>query len=99
MLPLSKFICVIGVSGSGKSSLVSKKTLYPAILKALGKKRTDIMGEYKAISGAENFKEVYHVTQKAIGKTPRSNPGTYSGVFDLIREFYANLDDAKKRRN
>ncbi|MCT4620061.1 MAG: TrmO family methyltransferase [Marinisporobacter sp.] len=95
-IPLSKLICVVGVSGSGKSSLVSK-TLYPAILKALGK-RTDTIGEYKEIIGAKNLKEVYHVSQKAIGKTPRSNPGTYSGVFDYIRDFYANLDDAKKKK-
>lgn len=96
MIPLSKLTCVIGVSGSGKSSLVSK-TLYPAVSKELGK-RTDTMGDYKKIIGTKNLKEVYHVSQKSIGKTPRSNPGTYSGVFDLIRDFYANLDNAKKKK-
>ncbi|QUI22183.1 SAM-dependent methyltransferase [Vallitalea pronyensis] len=95
-VPLSKLICVMGVSGSGKSSLVSK-TFYPAICKALGK-RTDTMGHYKAIMGTEHIQEIYHVTQKAIGKTPRSNPGTYTGVFDLIREFYATLHQAKKMK-
>ncbi len=95
-IPLSKLTCVIGVSGSGKSSIVSK-TLYPAVLKSLGK-RTDTMGDYKKIIGIDNLKEVYHVSQKAIGKTPRSNPATYSGVFDLIRDFYANLDEAKKKK-
>lgn len=95
-IPLSKLIGVIGVSGSGKSSLVAK-TLYPAVLKALDKK-TDNIGEYKEVMGAENFNEVYYVSQRAIGKTPRSNPGTYSGVFDLIRDFYANLDKAKQKK-
>ncbi|WP_432408954.1 TrmO family methyltransferase domain-containing protein [Wukongibacter sp. M2B1] len=96
MIPLSKLTCVIGVSGSGKSSLVSK-TLYPAILKSLGK-GSDMIGDYDRIIGTENLKEVHHVSQRAIGKTPRSNPGTYSGVFDLIRDFYAKLDDAKKKK-
>ncbi|WP_432664282.1 TrmO family methyltransferase [Wukongibacter baidiensis] len=95
-IPFSKLTCVIGVSGSGKSSLVSK-TLYPAALRSLGKK-TDIIGAYKEIIGTEKLKEVYHVSQRAIGKTPRSNPGTYSGVFDLIRDFYAKLDDARKNK-
>ncbi|MBS4536545.1 SAM-dependent methyltransferase [Clostridium sp. D2Q-14] len=95
-IPLSKLICVIGVSGSGKSSLVSK-TLYPSISKALGKS-IDTTGDYEEIIGIENLKEVYYVSQNAIGRTPRSNPGTYSGVFDLIRDFYANLDDSKNKK-
>jgi len=95
-IPLSKMICVIGVSGTGKSSLVSK-TLYPAVSNALGK-RTDMSGEYRDVIGAKNIKEIYHVSQNAIGKTPRSNPGTYTGAFDLIRTFYANLDNSKKRK-
>lgn len=95
-IPLSKLTCVIGVSGSGKSSLVSK-TLYPAVLRGLGK-RADTMGDYKEVTGVEKLKEVYRVSQRAIGKTPRSNPGTYSGVFDLIRDFYAKLDDARKKK-
>ncbi len=95
-IPLSKLTCVIGVSGSGKSSLVSK-TIYPAVLKKLGKK-SDVTGEYKDICGADNLKEVYYVSQNPIGKTPRSIPGTYSGVFDLIRDFYAKLEYAKKKR-
>ena len=95
-IPLSKMVCVIGVSGTGKSSLVSK-TIYPAVSNALGK-RTDIKGEYREVIGTKNIKEIYHVSQNAIGKTPRSNPGTYTGAFDLIRDFYANLDDSKKRK-
>ncbi len=96
IIPFSKLTCVIGVSGSGKSSLISK-TLYPAVLKALGKK-TDSMGDYSSLKGTEKLKEIYFVSQKAIGKTPRSNPATYTGVFDLIRAFYANLEEAKKKK-
>lgn len=95
-IPLSKFICVIGVSGSGKSSLVSK-TLYPAVLKELGKS-FDILGEYDSINGIKNIKNIYYVNQKEIGRTPRSNPGTYTGAFDLIRNFYAKLEEAKKKK-
>lgn len=95
-IPLTKFICVIGVSGSGKSSLVSK-TLYPAVMKALGK-RVEAIGDYDEISGVKNITDIYYVNQKAIGKNSRSNPGTYTGVFDLIRDFYANLSDAKKAK-
>lgn len=95
-VPLSKFICVIGVSGSGKSSLVSK-TLYPAVMKALGKK-VEMTPDYERVSGIEHISDIYYVSQKAIGKNSRSNPATYTGVFDLIREFYANLRDAKKAK-
>jgi excinuclease ABC A subunit len=95
-IPLSKFICVVGVSGSGKSSLVSK-TLYPAVMKELGK-RVEAIGEYVSISGVKHITDIYYVNQRAIGKNSRSNPGTYTGVFDLIRDYYANLSDAKKAK-
>jgi len=95
-IPLSKFICVIGVSGSGKSSLVSK-TIYPAVMKNLGR-RVEITPEYDSVSGTEHITDIYYVNQKAIGKNSRSNPGTYTGVFDLIRDFYANLDDSKRAK-
>lgn len=95
-IPISKFTCVIGVSGSGKSSLISK-TLFPAVLKELGKK-VDTSTEYEGISGVENITDIYYVSQKAIGKNSRSNPGTYTGVFDLIRDFYANLSESKKAK-
>jgi len=95
-IPLSKFICVIGVSGSGKSSLISK-TLYPAIMKQLGH-RVDEIGIYDSIAGVEFISNIYYVSQKAIGKNSRSTPGTYTGVFDLIREYYANLSEAKKAK-
>lgn len=95
-LPLSKFICVIGVSGSGKSSLISK-TLYPAIMKILGR-GIDTVGEYDSIFGVECISDIYYVSQKAIGKNSRSTPGTYTGAFDLIRDYYANLSEAKKAK-
>ncbi len=95
-LPLSTLICVVGVSGSGKSSLISK-TLYPAILKELGR-RPEIIGEYDRITGADRIRDICYVSQNAIGKNSRSNPGTYTGVFDLIREFYANLHEAKQKK-
>lgn len=95
-IPLSNFVCIIGVSGSGKSSLVAK-TLYPAIKKELGKD-ADPAGEYDSISGTERISDIYYVSQKAIGKNSRSTPGTYTGVFDLIRDFYANLNEAKKEK-
>ncbi len=95
-IPLSRFICVIGVSGSGKSSLISK-TLYPAVMKEL-RKRVDVIGEYDSITGVNRINDIHFVSQKAIGKNSRSNPGTYTGVFDLIRDFYANLSDAKREK-
>lgn len=95
-VPLSKFTCVVGVSGSGKSSLISK-TLFPAVMKGLGK-RVETSPEYESISGTENIADIYYVNQKSIGKNSRSNPGTYTGVFDLIRDFYANLSDSKKAK-
>jgi excinuclease ABC subunit A len=95
-IPISSFICVIGVSGSGKSSLISK-TLYPAILKKLGK-NVELTGEYDRIEGLDTISDIYYVSQKAIGKNSRSNPGTYTGVFDLIREFYSKISIAKKMK-
>jgi len=92
-MPLNKLTCVIGVSGSGKSSLISK-TLYPAIAKKLGRK-VDIAGDYDGISGTEGISEIYYVSQKPIGRNSRSTPGTYTGVFESIRDYYAKLDEAK----
>lgn len=95
-IPLGRMTCVIGVSGSGKSSLISQ-TLYPAMLKRLNKK-TDNVGEYEKIEGASNIREVHFVSQSPIGRTSRSNPATYTGVLDLIREFYSKLEDAVKNK-
>lgn len=92
--PLGRFITVTGVSGSGKSSLVSK-TLYPAICKKLGKS-VDESPQYKDIRGTENIKDIIWVSQRPIGRTPKSNPATYTGVFDLIRNVYAKTDKAKE---
>lgn len=94
--PISSFICVVGVSGSGKSSLISK-TLYPAIQSKLGLK-VECLGNYEKLTGFEQIKEIFYVSQKPIGKTPRSNPATYTGVFDFIRDFYASLEESKKKK-
>lgn len=87
---------VIGVSGSGKSSLVSK-TLYPAAMKVLGK-AVEAEGLCQHIEGLESFSEVCYVNQNPIGSNARSTPGTYTGVFDLIRKFYADTKEAKDKK-
>jgi excinuclease ABC subunit A len=94
-LPLGKFICVSGVSGSGKSSLINE-TLYPILAKFFydaGKKPLP----YKKIEGIENIDKVIDIDQTPIGRTPRSNPATYTGVFTDIRTLFANLPEAKIR--
>ncbi|WP_309446491.1 TrmO family methyltransferase domain-containing protein [Desulfosporosinus nitroreducens] len=95
-LPLTKFIGVIGVSGSGKSSLISK-TLYPAMMKELGKS-AEAIGQYDSLIGVNHISGIYYVSQRAIGKNSRSTPGTYTGVFDLIRDYYAKISDAKQAK-
>jgi excinuclease ABC subunit A len=94
--PLNSFICMTGVSGSGKSSLVSD-TLAPAIARYLGK-NTELTGKYQRIEVPENVKDIIHVTQAPIGRTPRSNPATFTGVFDLIRDLYSGTDSAKEKK-
>jgi excinuclease ABC subunit A len=93
--PRNSFICVTGVSGSGKSSLVSQ-TLSPAILNRLGKGVSEV-GEYDSITGLDGIQEVIHVTQSSIGRTPRSTPATYTGLFDFVRDIYAKTPEAKAR--
>ena len=93
--PLGKFVCVTGVSGSGKSTLVNS-ILYNALAKNVYKSKT-IVGKCKEIKGMENIDKVVHITQDPIGRTPRSNPATYVGVFDDIRDLYANLKESKIR--
>ena len=94
-LPLGTLTCVTGVSGSGKSSLVTG-TLYPALARLLNG-ATATPGPYKKLGGLEHLDKVIHITQDPIGRTPRSNPATYAGVFDDIRDVFALLPEAKKR--
>lgn len=93
--PLGKFICISGVSGSGKSSLITE-ILYKALAKELHSAQI-IPGIHKEIQGIENLDKVIEIDQKPIGRTPRSNPGTYVKVLDPIRSIFAELPDAKMR--
>lgn len=94
-LPLGTLICVTGVSGSGKSSLIHE-TLYPILRKHFYKAKGDPL-PYKSISGLEHLDKVIEVDQSPIGRTPRSNPATYTGVFTEIRSLFAQLPEAKIR--
>lgn len=94
-IPLGKFVCVTGVSGSGKSSLINE-ILYKELAKNLNKAKC-IPGEHKEIRGMENLDKVIDINQAPIGRTPRSNPATYTGVFTDIRELFASTNDAKIR--
>ena len=93
--PLGKFVCVTGVSGSGKSTLVND-ILYNALTKSVYKSKV-IVGNCKDIKGLDKVDKVVHITQDPIGRTPRSNPATYVGVFDDIRDLYANTNESKLR--
>lgn len=94
-IPLGVFTCVTGVSGSGKSSLINE-ILYKKLANKLNKAKTRA-GLHRDILGLEHLDKVINIDQSPIGRTPRSNPATYTGVFDLIRELYANTTDAKMR--
>ena len=93
--PLGVMTCVTGVSGSGKSSLVNE-ILYKTLAKKLNRART-IPGQNKGITGTEQLDKVINIDQSPIGRTPRSNPATYTGVFDMIRDLFASTPDAKMR--
>lgn len=94
-IPLGKFVCVSGVSGSGKSSLINS-TLQPILSQKFYRSHTMPL-PYKKIEGLENIDKVVTVDQSPLGKSPRSNPATYTGVFTLIRDLYSNLSEAKIR--
>ena len=95
-IPLGVFTCVTGVSGSGKSSLVNE-ILYKRLARDLNRSRTVRPGKHRDIKGMEQLDKVINIDQSPIGRTPRSNPATYTGVFDMIRELFAATTDAKER--
>ncbi len=94
-LPLGKFICITGVSGSGKSSLVNE-TLYPILSQKFYKSMMPVL-PYDAIEGLEHIDKVIDIDQDPIGRTPRSNPATYTGLFTHIRDLFTTLPEAKIR--
>ncbi|MEJ2283629.1 MAG: excinuclease ABC subunit UvrA [Desulfobacterales bacterium] len=93
--PLGCFTCVTGVSGSGKSTLIIE-TLYPALVQRLRHTRISA-GKHRDLQGLEHIDKIVHIDQSPIGRTPRSNPGTYSGLFSFIRELFARTPDARMR--
>jgi excinuclease ABC subunit A len=94
-LPIGNFIAITGVSGSGKSSLILQ-TLYGAVMNKLHHSNKNC-GQYKSISGLENIDKIIEIDQQPIGRTPRSNPATYTGVFTPIRDWFASLKESKLR--
>ncbi len=94
-IPLGEFVCVTGVSGSGKSSLINE-VLYKILARELNRAKTT-PGKYKEIRGLEHLDKVIRIDQSPIGRTPRSNPATYTGVFNDIRALFAETQDAKMR--
>ena len=93
--PLNKLVCVTGVSGSGKSTLM-QDVLYPALLKHLGRP-TEAAGAHKALKGAEHITDVVFVDQTPIGRTARSNPASYVGAFDVVRDRFSKLAESRER--
>ncbi len=93
-IPLGVFACITGVSGSGKSSLITQ-ILSKRLARDLNRARTIIPGAHDSIEGLDQLDKVINIDQSPIGKTPRSNPATYTGVFDLIRDLFASTPDAK----
>ena len=94
-IPLGKMVCITGVSGSGKSTLINE-ILYKVVRNNLYKVK-EKPGKYKSVKGLENIDKVIDISQEPIGRTPRSNPATYVGVFDDIREVFTNTKEAKAR--
>lgn len=93
--PLGIFICITGVSGSGKSTLINE-ILYKSLAQKLYRAK-DLPGKFKSIDGAQYIDKIINIDQSPIGRTPRSNPATYTGVFDPIRELFSNTPEAKMR--
>ena len=94
-IPLGVFTCVTGVSGSGKSSLINE-ILYKRLARDLNRART-IPGKHKSVTGIDSLDKIIAIDQSPIGRTPRSNPATYTGAFDLIRDLFATTKDARER--
>lgn len=94
--PIGVFTCVTGVSGSGKSSLIVE-TLYPALMRALNTQSKETPGLYKTLTGIHDIEKVILIDQSPIGRTPRSNPATYTGLFTIIREIFAETSEARLR--
>ncbi len=94
-IPLGQFVCVTGVSGSGKSSLINE-ILYKSLASEINRSRVK-PGKFRAIEGIENIDKIIDIDQSPIGRTPRSNPATYTGVFTPIRDLFAQLPEAKVR--
>jgi excinuclease ABC subunit A len=94
-LPLAKLVCITGVSGSGKSSLMVE-VLYKALARQLNRSRIQ-PGDHDHLEGIENLDKIINIDQSPIGRTPRSNPGTYTGLFDQIRSLFAELPESKIR--
>jgi len=95
-IPLGKFVCVTGVSGSGKSTLIND-ILSKVLLKKLHRAQTE-PGEYKKLIGDKKISKIININQSPIGRTPRSNPATYTGIFTHIRDLFALTNEAKKRK-
>ncbi len=94
-IPLGQFVCVTGVSGSGKSTLINE-ILYKSLAKEINGSN-EKPGAHKEIKGIENIDKIINIDQSPIGRTPRSNPATYTGVFDFIRDIFASTNEAKMR--
>jgi excinuclease ABC subunit A len=94
--PVGLFTCITGVSGSGKSTLIND-TLYPALAKALNRAQPITIGKHSKITGIEHFDKVIDITQTPIGRTPRSNPATYTGCFSDIRDLFAETVESRAR--
>ena len=94
-IPLGKMVCITGVSGSGKSTLINQ-TLYPALMNTLHSSDRTVK-PFKKLSGIENIDKVIDISQSPIGRTPRSNPVTYTGIFTPIRELFAETQDARAK--